>query len=69
MRGHYILSSIRFCLGRICHRGTTQHILDNYDVLAIADKNRLQKLVMKKATVYRTSEGELSVHIYPKIPR
>ena len=48
---------------------TTQHILDNYDVLTIAEKNRLWKLVMKKATVYRTPEGELSVHIYPKIPK
>mgnify|MGYP003295529996 CR=1 FL=1 len=48
---------------------TTQHILDNYDVLTIAEKNRLWKLVMKKATVYRTPEGELSVHIYPKLPK
>ena len=48
---------------------TTQHILDDYDVLAIAEKNRLRKLVIKKATVYRTSEGELSVHIYPKAPK
>ena len=47
----------------------TQHILDNYDVLNVAEKNRLWKLVMKKATVYRTPDGELSVHIYPKIPR
>ena len=48
---------------------TTQHILDNYDVLTIAEKNRLWKLVMKKATVYRTPDGELSVHIYPKLPQ
>ena len=48
---------------------TTQHILDNYDVLSIAEKNRLWKLVMKKATVYRTPDGELSVHIYPKLPK
>ena len=48
---------------------TTQHILDNYDVLTIAEKNRLWKLVMKKATVYRTPDGELSVHIYPKLPK
>ena len=47
----------------------TQHILDNYDVLTVSEKNRLWKLVMKKATVYRTPDGELSVHIYPKIPR
>ena len=48
---------------------TTQHILDNYDVLTIAEKNRQWKLVLKKAIVYRTPEGELSVHIYPKIPK
>jgi len=48
---------------------TTQHILDNYDALTIAEKNRLWKLVLMKATVYRTPEGELSVHIYPKLPK
>ena len=48
---------------------TTQHILDNYDVLSIEEKNRLWKLVLQKATVYRTPDGELSVHIYPKLPR
>ncbi len=48
---------------------TAQHILDNYDVLTIAEKNRLWKLVLKKATVYRTPDGELSVHIYPKLPK
>lgn len=48
---------------------TAQHILDNYDVLTIAEKNRLWKLVMKKATVYRTPDGEMSVHIYPKLPQ
>ena len=48
---------------------TTQHILDNYDVLTIAEKNRLWKLVLKKATVHRTPDGELSIHIYPKLPK
>lgn len=48
---------------------TAQHILDNYDVLTIAEKNRLWKLVLKKATVYRTPDGDLSVHIYPKLPK
>lgn len=48
---------------------TTQHILDNYDALTIAEKNRLWKLVLMKTTVYRTPEGELSVHIYPKLPK
>ena len=48
---------------------TTQHILDHYDVLTISEKNRLWKLVLKKATVYRTPDGELSIHIYPKLPK
>lgn len=47
----------------------TQHILDNYDILTTKEKNRLWKLVLKKATLYRTPEGELSVHIYPKLPK
>ena len=48
---------------------TTQQILNNYDVLTIAEKNRLWKLVLKKTTVYRTPAGELSVHIYPRLPK
>lgn len=47
----------------------TQHILDNYDILTTEEKNCLWKLVLKKATLYRTPEGELSVHIYPKLPK
>ena len=39
------------------------------DVLTIAEKNRLWKLVLKKATVCRTPDGELSIHIYPKLPK
>ena len=47
----------------------TQHILDNYNILTAAEKNRLWKLVLQKATVYRTPDGELSVHIYPNLPK
>ena len=47
---------------------TTQHILDNYDTLTIAEKNRLWKLVMPKATVYRSPGNELTVNIYPNLP-
>ena len=46
-----------------------QHILDHYDILTIPEKNRLWKLVLKRVSVYRTPEGELSVHIYPNLPR
>ena len=48
---------------------TTQHILDNYDILTVEEKNRLWKLVLEKVTLYRTPQGELSVHIYPKVPK
>ena len=48
---------------------TTQHILDNYDSLTIAEKNRLWKLVMPKATVYRSADNELTVNIYPNLPK
>ena len=46
-----------------------QHILDNYDILTTEEKNRLWKLVLEKATLYRTPAGKLSVHIYPKLPK
>lgn len=48
---------------------TTQHILDNYDALTTEEKNRLWKLVLRKVTAYRTPDGKLSVHIYPKLPK
>ena len=48
---------------------TSQHILDNYDALTIAEKNRLWKLVMLKATVYRSPDNELTVNIYPNLPK
>ena len=48
---------------------TAQHILDNYDTLTIAEKNRLWKLVMQKATVYRSPDNELTVNIYPNLPK
>ena len=47
---------------------TTQHILDNYDRLTVIERNHLWKRVLQKVTVYRTPAGELSVHIYPKLP-
>lgn len=48
---------------------TTQHILENYPRLNPAEKNRLWKLVMKKATVYRSQDGGLAVNIYPNLPK
>ncbi len=48
---------------------TTQHILDNYHLLSIEEKNHLWKLVMKKVTVYRTQDDELMIHVYPNLPQ
>ena len=46
----------------------TQHILESYPKLSVLEKNALWKIVMEKITIYRTPEGELSLHIYPKLP-
>ena len=48
---------------------TTQHILESYPILSPAEKNRLWKLVMKKATVYRPQDDKLTVNIYPNLPK
>ena len=48
---------------------TTQHILDNYDILTILEKNQLWKLVLKKVTVYRSQDDELSIQLYPNLPK
>ena len=47
----------------------TQHILDNYSDLSVEEKNQLWKLVMKKATVYRSQDDALTVKIYPNLPK
>ena len=48
---------------------TTQHIMDNYDILSIMEKNQLWKLVLKKVTVYRSQNDELSIQLYPNLPK
>jgi hypothetical protein len=48
---------------------TTQHILDNYDILTILEKNQLWKLVLKKVTVYRSRDDELSIQLFPNLPK
>lgn len=48
---------------------TTQHILDNYAVLTIAEKSHPWKLVMTKTTVYRPPDSKLMVNIYPNLPK
>ena len=48
---------------------TTQHILESYPILSPAEKNRLWKLVMKKAAVYCSQDDKLTVNIYPNLPK
>lgn len=48
---------------------TTQRILDSYPHLSVEEKNSLWKIVLEKITVFRTPEGEFSLHLYPKLPR
>ena len=48
---------------------TTQHILGNYSRLNVQEKNQLWKLVMKKVTIYRSPEDELTLNIYPNLPQ
>lgn len=48
---------------------TTQHILDNYNILTILEKNQLWKPVLKKVTVYRSQDDELSIQLYPNLPK
>lgn len=47
---------------------STQKILDSYPWLSTIEKNRLWRIVLEKVTIYRTKEGELSLHIYPRLP-
>lgn len=47
----------------------TQHILDNYHQLSTLEKNQLWKLVMQKATIYRSPDDQVSLHVYPNIPK
>ena len=48
---------------------TTRHILENYSSLSPIEKNLLWKLVMKKVTVYRSPDDEVTLHIYPNLPK
>ena len=47
----------------------TQQILESYSILTPLEKNQLWKLVMKKATVYRSQDDELTVRVYPNLPK
>ena len=47
----------------------TQHILDHYENFTTEEKNRLWKLILKKVTVYRSQDDELSIQLYPNLPQ
>ena len=46
-----------------------KRILDNYDTLTTAEKNRLWEQVLKKATIYRSPDDEVVIWIYPNLPK
>ncbi|MGN0998344.1 MAG: hypothetical protein ACI4PO_02180 [Faecousia sp.] len=48
---------------------TTQHILENYQILTAAEKNRLWEPVMTKATVYRSPDSKRTGNICPNLPK
>ena len=47
----------------------TRHIPENYPLPGAGEKNLLWKLVMKKASVYRSPDDKLTVNIYPNLPK
>ena len=46
-----------------------QHILESYPILSLEERNRLWKLVLKKATIYRSPDNEVTIRIYPNLPK
>lgn len=49
----------------------TQQLLDSYDLLTPAEKNKIWKLLLEKVTCYRkpgAGRDDFEVHLYPKIP-
>ena len=48
---------------------TAQHILEHDSLLSAEEKNRPWKLVLKKATVYRTQDDEWMIYMYPNLPQ
>lgn len=46
-----------------------QHILESYPILTLEEKNRLWKLVLKKVTVCRSPDDEITIQIHPNLPK
>ena len=47
---------------------TTRHILESYSILSLEEKNRLWKLVLKKVTIYRSPDDDITIRIHPNLP-
>ena len=48
---------------------TAQHILESYSILSLEEKNRLWKLVLKKVTIYRSPDNEITIRLHPNLPK
>ena len=48
---------------------TTQHILESYSILSLEEMNRLWKLVLKKVTIYRSPDDDITIRIHPNLPK
>ena len=46
-----------------------QHILESYPILTLEEKNRLWKLVLKKVTIYRSPNDEITIRLHPNLPK
>lgn len=46
-----------------------QHILESYSILSLEEKNRLWKLVLKKVTIYRSPDDEITIRLHPNLPK
>lgn len=40
-----------------------------YPILTLEEKNRLWKLVLKKVTIYRSPDDEITIQIHPNLPK
>ena len=47
---------------------TAQHILESYSILSL-EENRLWKLVLKKITIYRSPDDDITIRIHPNLPK
>lgn len=45
------------------------HISSHYPILTLEEKNHLWKLVLKKVTIYRSPDDEITIRLHPNIPK